>query len=126
MITAVLLSLLLLLFGQAGPPPGLLWRGAAVHPGCLRQLTTDLADSRPVVAAVDLEGCSKSNRFADAPEADGRILRWKPDAGDRGFFQYEYLGTLSNGVLVVRTAESGGGSGIFQELLLLRVAPSTV
>src|SRR3954471_13492373 len=108
-------------------PPGLLWHNAAVHPGCIRQLTTDIADARPVVAAVDLEGCSGSNRFSDAPDIDGRILRWKqPDGGDRGFFQYEYLGALTSGVLVVRTAESGGGTGVFQELLFLRVTSSTV
>jgi len=123
----VLIHALLLFVQAAAPPPGLLWHNAAVHPGCIRALTTDLADSRPVVAAVDLEGCSKSNRFGDAPDIDGRILRWKqPDAGERGFFQYEYLGALSNGVLVVRTAESGGGSGIFQEMLFLRIAPSSV
>ena len=122
-----MLTVLLLLAQTAAAPPGLLWRGTAVHPGCIRQLTTDVADSRPVVAAVDLEGCSRSNRFADVPEADGRILRWRqPDAGDRGFFQYEYVGALASGVLVVRTAESGGGSGIFQELLLLRTSASPV
>ena len=111
----------------AGDPPGLLWHNAAVHPGCIRQLTTDVADARPVAAAVDLEGCKRSNRFADAPEIDGTVLRWRqPDGGDRGIFQYEFLGALSNGVLVVRTAESGGGSGVFQELLFLRITPSTV
>jgi hypothetical protein len=124
---AVLVLFSLLLAQSPAVPPGLIWRGAGVHPGCIRELTTDLADSRPVIAAVDLEGCMKSNRVADAPDVDGRVLRWKqPDAGDRGFFQYEYLGALSNGILVVRTAESGGGSGIFQELLLLRITPSTV
>ena len=122
-----MLTLVLLLSQTAATPPGLLWHGAAVHPGCIRQLTTDVADARPVVAAVDLEGCSRANRFADAPEADGRILRCRqPDAGDRGFFQYEFLGTLSSGILVARTAESGGGSGIFQELLFLRVVVSPV
>ena len=124
---AVLVLLSLLLAQSPAGPPGLIWHGAAVHPGCIRELTTDLADSRPVIAAVDLEGCAKSNRFADAPEVDGRLLRWKqPDAGGRGFFQYEYLGALSNGVLVVRTAESGGGTGVFQEMLLLRITPSVV
>ena len=117
----------LLLLVQAAPPPGLQWRGAALHPGCIRALTTDLADAHPIVAAVDLEGCSRSNRFADAAEVDGRVLRWRPpDAGDRGYFQYEYLGALANGVLVARTAESGGGSGIFQELLFLRITAAPV
>jgi hypothetical protein len=120
-------ALLLLLTVTLAQAPGLPWRGTPVHPGCLRLLTTDLPDATPVVAAVDLEGCTRSNRFSDAPEVDGRVLRWRqPEGGDRGYFQYEFLGSLANGVLVARTAESGGGSGIFQELLFMRITPSTV
>ncbi len=88
--------------------PGLLWQGSAVHPGCVHELKTELADSKPVVAAVDLEGCGRSNKYYAAYETEGRILRWRDPDG--GYFQYEYLGTLSNAVHVVRTGESGGGA----------------
>jgi hypothetical protein len=108
-------------------PPGLLWRGNPVHPGCIRELNTDLADSRPVIAAVDLEGCARSNRFASPPEVDGPVLRARDSGeGARGYFQYEYLGVLSTGVHVVRIVESGGGSGAFQGLLFLRIDTATV
>ena len=113
-----------LLAQTVAPPPGLLWHGAAVHPGCIRELTTELAGPRPVVAAVDLEGCSRSNRYFEPAEALDAALRWKtPDGGS---FQYEYLGSLTNGVLVVRTGASGGGTGFFQDQLFLRVTKSTV
>lgn len=103
--------------------PGLIWDGTAVHPGCIQELTTDLADPTPVVAAVDLEGCRRSNRFASSAEIDGRVLRWRnPDGEGRGYFQYEYLGVLANGVHVVRVEDSGGGSGVFHSLLFLRTS----
>lgn len=98
-----------------------------MHPGCIRELNTDLADSQPVVAAVDLEGCGGSKKYASPPETDGRALRVRDSGEDaRGYFQYEYLGVLSTGVHVVRILEGGGGSGAFQGLLFLRIDKATV
>ncbi len=118
---------LLLLSGVLAQAPGLVWRGQAVHPGCIRELNAELADAQPVLAVVDLEGCGRSNKYATPPETDGRVLRARDSAeGARGYFQYEYLGELSTGVHVVRTLESGGGSGAFQGLLFLRIDKSHV
>jgi hypothetical protein len=115
------------LVGLLVGPPGLLWQGHPVHPGCIRELRTELADSQPVVAAVDLEGCGHSNRYASSFETEGQVLRLR-DPGDdnRGYFQYEHLGVLSTDVHVVRIVESGGGSGSFQGLLFLRVEKAIV
>ena len=107
--------------------PGLLWRGSPVHPGCIRELGTELADSQPVVAAVDLEGCRNSNKYASPYETEGRTLRVRdPGEDSRSYFEYEYLGALTTGVHVVQTVERGGGTGSFQGLLFLRVAKTTV
>ena len=55
------------------------------------------------------------------------MLRWRnPDDGDRGYFEYSYLGVLSSGVHVLRVAESGGGSGIFQSLVFARISETPV
>jgi hypothetical protein len=71
---------------------------------------------------VDLDGCRRSNRYAAVYEVDGRVLRWRdPDGGGRGYVEYEYVGALASGVHVVVLGESGGGSGLFQKLLFLRV-----
>jgi hypothetical protein len=104
--------------------PGLLWQGSAVHPGCMHELKTELADSKPLAAAIDLEGCNGSNKYSAPYETEGSRLRWRDPDG--GYFQYEYLGALSNGVQVVRIGESGGGSGFFQGLFFLRISQSTV
>lgn len=107
--------------------PGLLWQGSPVHPGCIRELRTELSDSQPVVAAVDLEGCRHSNRYAAPYETEGRVLRWRDPGEDaRSSFAYEYLGALSTGVHVVKIVERGGGTGSFQGLLFLRVDKATV
>lgn len=122
-----ILLLALLLTPCLQQPPGLLWRGRPVHPGCVRELNTELADSQPVVAAVDLEGCGRSNRYATPYETEGGALRVRDSGeGSRGYFQYEYLGVLSTGVHVVRVVESGGGSGAFQGLLFLRIDKTAV
>ena len=121
---AIVLSTFLLDDAKA---PGLRWDGQPVHPGCIAQLTTDLADRRPVVAAVDLGGCSHSNRFAGGCEVEGPVLRWRnPDDQGRGYFEYSYVGVLTSGIHVLRVAESGGGSGIFQSLLFARISESQV
>jgi hypothetical protein len=76
---------------------------------------------------VDLEGCRESNRFSTRYVDEGRALRWSdPDDGGRGYFEYEYLGHLEGGVHVFRTAESGGGSGIFMHVLYLRLSVDEV
>jgi hypothetical protein len=113
---------ILLALAPAPPAASLGWHGTPIHPGCIEQLTTDLADSRPVVAAVDVEGCQASTRYSSPTESEGAIIRWRdPEGGGRGYFQYEDLGTLASGAHVLRVATSGGGSGVFQSLLFVRL-----
>jgi hypothetical protein len=107
--------------------PGLLWQGSVVHPGCIGEFRTELSDAKAIVVAVDLDACRGSNRYSASYETAGRVLRWRdPDGDGGGSFQYEHLGVLSNGVHVVRIAESGGGSGVFQDLLFLRLGEARV
>lgn len=117
-------TLLLNLFASV---PGLVWDGKAVHPGCLRELTTGLADSQPVAVALDLDGCRRSNRYATSSYAlDGAVLRWHhPQPASREYFQYEYLGVLASGIHVLRVAEGGSGSAVFQSLLFVRMGTAS-
>jgi hypothetical protein len=125
MTASLAIAILTLLQGPT-PASGLQWNGKAIHPGCVEQLTTDLADSYPYVAAVDLEGCHRGNRYSTPPEVDGGVLRRRdPEAESRGYFQYEYVGVLSSGVHVLRTGASGGGSGFFQSLVFVRIRESS-
>jgi hypothetical protein len=124
--SSLAIAMLTLLEGPT-PASGFLWDGKAIHPGCVEQLTADLADSYPYVAAVDLEGCHRGNRYSTPPEVEGAVLRRRDaEADGRGYFQYEYVGVLSSGVHVVRTGASGGGSGFFQSLVFVRIRESSV
>ena len=38
-----------------------------------------------------------------------------------GYFKYLYVGQLKNGVHVIRTFTSGGGSGLFQDLMFFNL-----
>jgi hypothetical protein len=126
MLAKLAIAVLTVLRGPMSAP-GFIWDGEPIHPGCIEELTTDLADPHPVVAAVDLEGCRRSNRYSSLLQVDGAVLRWRdPAGGGRGYFQYEYLGVLSSRVHVVRVGASGGGSGFFQDLVFLRIRDSPV
>jgi hypothetical protein len=109
---------------QAGP--GFVFNGKPIHPGCLSEMRAFLSDSLPANVAVDLEGCGYgTNRHFGNVTTEKGLVSWKEEGKDEGHngpptFGYRYLGVLANGVHVVQTFESGGGSGIFESLLLLR------
>src|SRR5580765_2459569 len=95
--------------------------GRPIPPSCVYELLGWLSDSAPVVAAVDVEGCAKSNRHSEgrtSRSADG----WRyehPELLGEGFFCYWWLGVTPAGTHAVLTADNGGGSGIFYRVLFL-------
>ncbi len=125
MVGSLAMAMLALVPGS-GPTAGLMWDGQPVHPGRIRELATDLADSHPILAAVDLEGCRGRNKYSASPEDDGGVLQLQDPAEGQGYFEYKYLGVLSSGVHVIQVGVSGGGSGYFQDLLFVRIRESWV
>jgi len=109
---------------QAGA--GFTFNGKPIHPGCLSEMRALLSDSLPANVVVDLEGCGYgTNRHFGNVTAEKGLVTWKEEGREGGHngaptFAYRHLGVLANGVHVVQTFESGGGSGIFESLLLLR------
>jgi len=104
--------------------------GAPINPLALKELTTWESDSYPGPIAVDLDGTSHSNRYfgeyAKTPQGsvriDMRTTKVVPSAENEGWFSYERIGTLTNGIHVVETSDNGGGTGVFKSLLLIRFA----
>jgi hypothetical protein len=97
------------------------WRGHPIHPGVIYQLNTALSDSHPLIASVDLEGACDSQRFADPPESENGFLSYKNAAElGAGYFDYRHLGRSSDGKHVLLTACSGGGSGDFEDILIVK------
>jgi len=96
--------------------------GEPIHPGSLWEMRTWLSDTMPRVASVDLLGCQKSNRYYRAPKIENGWIRWrdKEQLGE-GLFGYKHVGKLPNGIHVVWLSYNGGGTGIFQDLMFIRV-----
>lgn len=92
-----------------------------ISPRIVQDLVTWLSDSGNQIVAIDLEGSQGSNRYYGAfeEEGDGASI----DFGSEGCFpicfSYRCIGQLDNGVYLLLTSDRGGGSGIFQSLLLV-------
>ncbi|MGH7213742.1 MAG: hypothetical protein ACREIT_03125 [Tepidisphaeraceae bacterium] len=94
------------------------FRGQPIHPACVMQLGTELSDGLPIIAAVDVEGCTESDQHPAAIAVRDEWVRI--DLKDGGRFTYRHLGVSSGGTHVLHTQSSGGGTGIFEDLLLVR------
>ncbi len=81
----------------------------------------DLSDNKPVIAAVDLEGACESQRFADPPKSRNGFLFYEETKEFGGGFGYKYLGRSSDGKHVLLTMEYGGGSGIFEDIIIVKL-----
>jgi hypothetical protein len=107
----------------ATSPFQLAFNNEPVHPGCVMELMSDLCDTLPVTAAIDLEGCQKSNRFSSETVTNNSgKWTWHHDTGS---FSYRVLGVTPGGTHVLHTADYGGGSGIFMNLLFVRIEQDT-
>ena|ERR1051326_780489 len=95
------------------------FRGKPTNPLAIRDLLSLLTDEYPGPVAIAMEGTTEIRYFGGLtakPKTDGSI--WT-NLEDGGYFGYQRLGVLANGIQVLKTWESGGGSGIFTSLLLV-------
>jgi hypothetical protein len=94
-----------------------------VHPKVIEDLSTWLSDSGDQVVAINLLDAQGSNRY------HGDVLA-RESPGEAPFvyvregaemFGYRHVGTTTSGVEVLRTASCGGGTGVFVNLMLVRL-----
>lgn len=91
-----------------------------VSPVCIHDLRGSIADSGPVVAAVDVRRSMPLRNGAGVVSVteDGSV---ESHIGTERF-AYRYLGTTKSGIAVLQTLESSDdGSGRFQDLVFVRV-----
>jgi len=97
-----------------------------IHPGIIEELKGWLSDPLPVTGAFDLQGAMASNKFykpfESSTSASGE--RWvriveKENGKTISSFSYAYVATSPAGVHIIQTADWGGGSGVFCDILLL-------
>ncbi len=120
---STLLALISLTSAHKPQDPPFSIDGKPIHPACVYELLTNLADSRPIVAAVDIDGCTKSNRHGGkvAEDLGGWLYKNADLLGENGWFQYWHVGVTPDGVHVLKTALSGGGSGVFYSVLFTTI-----
>jgi hypothetical protein len=92
--------------------------GKVVPPEIFRDMGDgDLADSKSILTTVDLDAAVGSNRYADGIRD---VAGWQVQKSEQGEEEaYRFVGVASNGLLVVVTRFSGGGSGRFFNLHVL-------
>jgi len=95
--------------------------GQPIHPAVVHLFDTDIAADNPDIIAVDVREAQESN-LATAPVTvlNGAVAATSPDPDVPLRCEYERLGVLADGTQVVKTEWNGGGSGVFEHLLLLR------
>lgn len=105
-----------------------IYAGEPINPRAVSDLLTWLSDSLPGPVAIDLAGTHRSNRyFGDyTRKEDGSVFidlskpgPGRSEAESGGYFSYKRLGTLPGGIHVLATTQNGGGSGVFEDLLLV-------
>lgn len=97
--------------------------GQLINPFALAELFPWLSDTLPGPVAVDLAGTTAStNRYLATvtSQEGGWIWAAKTEHGAEQKFGYKRLGVLTNGAQVLLTEASGGGSGVFTNLLLVK------
>jgi hypothetical protein len=96
-------------------------QGQPIHPALIHLFDGLEADDGPVIVAVDVHEARDSNQFFTPVLRNGPDIYCDlPDTNPPEHFQYRRLGALADGTQVLITSWNGGGSGNFENLLLVR------
>ncbi len=96
--------------------------GKPIHPAVIHLFDPEIADDNPDIIAVDIRE-AQDGSLAASPvtvHTNGAVSATAPDPDFPTRCEYERLGVLADGTQVVKTEWNGGGSGVFEHLLLLR------
>ena len=98
--------------------------GNPVHPKIIEDMITWISDSGDQTVAINLEDSQGSNKYNFYEGLSASIVNknlWVKIEHEDGFFSYDFHGVSDNGIMVLGTAENGGGSGVFKQLMLFRI-----
>jgi len=98
-----------------------------VHPKIVEDLSSWISDVGDQVVAINLSDSQVSNRYwgevliKDIPGQSPFVYVWgsEVEKNHQSLFGYQHIGTTQSGIYVLRTESSGGGSGVFVNLLFL-------
>lgn len=109
------------------------YSGKPIHPFVVKEFSNWLSDNRPpMITAVDVAAASDTNKYMDSEiekrdnwlfakteEMDGDVRLYES-------FGYHWIGRLANGVHVLETGSSGGGSGFFMDLMFVKFSEGEI
>ena len=87
--------------------------GQRINPKIIQDLESWLSDSGTQVFSVSLLESQKSNRYFCGENCDAK--NGKED------YNYALIGKMDNEIFVLKTTYWGGGAGVFENLLLVRI-----
>lgn len=98
------------------------YRGEPIHPNAVKEFEPWLSEAEPVMLSIDVDAAQSGQHYLTHVEriAGGFKAHGDPPAEGSETFWYREVGRSSSGVHVLETAYSGGGSGIFMDVLLIR------
>ena len=102
------------------------FKGRPIHPKIIQDFMTWLSDTGDQVVAINLEDSQGANRYCCDDDvtirvtADGKTFA-KAERNGGGWIAYIFHGRTSDGLYFLEVNESGGGSGIFGTLLILKI-----
>jgi len=100
-----------------------------ISPKIIEDLSTSIADQGDQIVAINLTDAQGSNRYGEEVEVVKKpgkapYVRFQvkgEDSGDGMEFGYEYVGRTASGLDVLRTSSWTGGSGRFENLMIVRL-----
>ena len=109
------------------------YEGKPIHPRLVHEFSNWLSDgTSPVVTSLDVISAFDTDEYpyeevkkredwwyAEKEEMDGDIRLYES-------FDYRWYGKMENGIHVVATGESGGGSGFFMDLMFIRFSEGEI
>lgn len=91
-----------------------------IHPGLVKEFASWISDpGQPTTITVDIAADHGNEYFDDAVTIENDNNVCLHDSPEPGYFCYKWLGKLDNGFHVLITKDSGGGTGVFTDLLFI-------
>lgn len=111
----------------------LTYKGKPIHPFLIGELSNWLSDRRPpMITTVDVASAFDTNKYQQSTIEKRGDWWFAVEQGmecDVPFyesFDYRWLGKMANGVHVLETGVSGGGSGFFMDLMFIKFSEGEI
>lgn len=102
----------------------LVLKGIAVNPACIARFLPTNPDGTVSESLINLSICQKINQNKTVTINQQGFATYQTDFG--GMFGYQLVGQTSSGSYVLRSFNSGGGSGVFDNLFVISIKPDTL